>query len=131
MQLFYYFTLFWPCGTACRIFPNQGSNPCPLQWKHRVLTTEPPGSPTLSFNVPFEEHSLKEKWVTNEDELVLWFVPFFPYLLMIITPYIYEISILYIYIIILINNCLLLSKHIIKNTHGLNFKEMLKDSNMQ
>ena len=20
-------------------FPNQGSNPCPLQWKHRVLTT--------------------------------------------------------------------------------------------
>ena len=20
-------------------FPDQGSNPCPLQWKHRVLTT--------------------------------------------------------------------------------------------
>ena len=23
--------------------PDQGSNPCPLQWKHRVLTTGPPG----------------------------------------------------------------------------------------
>ena len=23
-------------------FPNQGSNPCPLQWKHGVLITEPP-----------------------------------------------------------------------------------------
>ena len=25
-------------------FPNQGSNPCPLQWKFRVLTTGPPGN---------------------------------------------------------------------------------------
>ena len=24
-------------------FPSQGSNPCPLQWKHRVLTSRPPG----------------------------------------------------------------------------------------
>ena len=24
-------------------FPNQGSNPCPLHWRHRVLTTELPG----------------------------------------------------------------------------------------
>ena len=24
-------------------FPNQGSNPCPLQWEHGVLTTGPPG----------------------------------------------------------------------------------------
>src|SRR5574337_242618 len=23
--------------------PDQGSNPCPLQWKHRVLTTGPQG----------------------------------------------------------------------------------------
>ena len=35
---------FWPLCTACTTwFPNQGSNPCPLQWKHRVLTTGPPG----------------------------------------------------------------------------------------
>ena len=24
-------------------FPDQGLNPCPLQWKHRALTTGPPG----------------------------------------------------------------------------------------
>ena len=24
-------------------FTVQGSNPCPLQWNHRVLTTGPPG----------------------------------------------------------------------------------------
>ena len=24
-------------------FPDQGSNPCPLQWKHGVLTIGPPG----------------------------------------------------------------------------------------
>ena len=30
-------------------FPDQGSNLCPLQWKHRVLTTGPPGkSPEIS-----------------------------------------------------------------------------------
>ena len=25
------------------IFPDQGRNPCPLQWKRGVLTTGPPG----------------------------------------------------------------------------------------
>ena len=30
-------------------FPNQGSNPCPLQWKLRVLTT---GPPLLPFLIP-------------------------------------------------------------------------------
>ena len=24
---------------ACRLFPNQGSNPHPLQWKQGILTT--------------------------------------------------------------------------------------------
>ena len=31
---------FLACCTACGILdPNQGSKPCTLQWKHRVLTT--------------------------------------------------------------------------------------------
>ena len=30
----------WHAGSE---FPNQGWNPCPLQWKHRALTTAPPG----------------------------------------------------------------------------------------
>ena len=28
-------------------FPDQGSSPCPLQWKRRVLTTGPPGKSTV------------------------------------------------------------------------------------
>ena len=38
---------FLPCHMACEILvPQPGdqvSNPCPLQWKHGVLTTGPPG----------------------------------------------------------------------------------------
>ena len=33
---------FFHCA-ACS-FPDQGSNLCPLQWKHGVLTTGPPGN---------------------------------------------------------------------------------------
>ena len=35
------------------LFPDQGWNPRPLQWKGRVLTTGAPGkSPSLCFFVP-------------------------------------------------------------------------------
>ena len=30
-------------GTWDLSFPTKRSNPCPLQWKHRILTTGPPG----------------------------------------------------------------------------------------
>ena len=30
-------------------FPDQGLNPCPLQWMHRVLTTAQPGKPPTSY----------------------------------------------------------------------------------
>ena len=30
----------WACGI---LITYQGSNPYPLRWEHRVLTTEPPG----------------------------------------------------------------------------------------
>ena len=39
-----FFLAFWSCQTAFRILvPDQGSSLCPLQWKHRVLTTGSPG----------------------------------------------------------------------------------------
>ena len=42
-SIFFFFS-FWLCQTAFRILvPDQGSNLCPLQWKHRVLTTGSPG----------------------------------------------------------------------------------------
>ena len=38
------FLLFWLCSVARGIlFPDQGLTPCPLHWKHGVLTTGPPG----------------------------------------------------------------------------------------
>ena len=39
------FCLFVCLATLCsrQNFPNQGSNPCPLHWKHGVLTTGQPG----------------------------------------------------------------------------------------
>jgi len=40
--------------TACRIFPDQGSNPCPLPWECRVLTTGPPGKSKAKL---WTEHS--------------------------------------------------------------------------
>ena len=47
--------LLWPVGSlveACKLliaargihFPDQGSNPGPLHWEHRVLATGPPGN---------------------------------------------------------------------------------------
>ena len=36
--------LFWPYHKACRVLvSDQGLILCPLQWKLRVLTSEPPG----------------------------------------------------------------------------------------
>ena len=35
------------CSPSCKIFPDQGSNPCPLRWQ-ADSTTEPPGKPRHS-----------------------------------------------------------------------------------
>lgn len=53
--------LFFGCtvGHAGSQFPDQRSNPYPLQWKRRVLTTGPPGKSKpkeLTFKV-FQELS--------------------------------------------------------------------------
>ena len=54
-------------------FPNHGSNPRPLHWKRRVLTTRPPRSSVYilmnfpSVNTPM---SLKPKWKLKH--LLLW-----------------------------------------------------------
>ena len=41
--------LCWVLIAACGIFPNQGSNPGPLRWEHKVLATGPPGKPPSAF----------------------------------------------------------------------------------
>ena len=79
MTDFFKFTLFiylvalgLSCGTcapqlqhACGIqFPNQGSNPAPLHWERRVLTTAPPGkSLILSISYLNTHYHLKDQSV--------------------------------------------------------------------
>ena len=47
----FYLFIFFGLAT-CGIFPNQGWNPCPLHWEHRVLTTEPPGKSPSALLMP-------------------------------------------------------------------------------
>ena len=48
MDLLFY--LFGPPAQLVESkFPNQGLNPCPLQWKPGVLTTGPPGKSPETF----------------------------------------------------------------------------------
>ena len=42
--LFVFFLFCHTAQLAGSYFPDQGSNPCLLQWKCRVLTTGPPGN---------------------------------------------------------------------------------------
>ena len=37
------------CSAACGIFPDQGSNPCPLALAGRLSTTAPPGKPPQDY----------------------------------------------------------------------------------
>ena len=40
------------CSTACRIFPGQGSNPCPLHWQADSSLLCHQGSPNPKFSWP-------------------------------------------------------------------------------
>ena len=46
------------CSMACGIFPDQGSNPCPLHWQADSQPLHHQGSPALSYrikyNLPYE-----------------------------------------------------------------------------
>ena len=46
--LFIYLLIYWPCHVGS-YFPNQGSNPGPMHWKHRFLTIGPPGKSLSLF----------------------------------------------------------------------------------
>ena len=40
------------CSAVCGIFPDQGSNPCPLHWQADSQPLRHQGSPMLSFFIP-------------------------------------------------------------------------------
>ena len=55
-----FFFLFLPCHAwhVGSYFPDQGSNPCPLQWKYGTLTSRPPGKPSMFFFFFFKQNKI-------------------------------------------------------------------------
>ena len=43
--MFLFACLFWATPRSIQNFPDQGPNPCLLQWQRGALTTGPPGRP--------------------------------------------------------------------------------------
>ena len=44
------------CSAACGIFPDQGSNPCPLHWQADSQPLHHQGSPLTIFKCPVQWH---------------------------------------------------------------------------
>ena len=65
-------------------FPDQRSNPCPLQWKHGVLTTGPPGN-SQKWTKDLNKNLTKEDiQTTNKHEMVLNLINHFNFIKMTI-----------------------------------------------
>ena len=70
IQFIYFIWLHWVLVTACGIqFPDQGSNPGPLHWQHRILTMDYPRNPSyLGFShiISLKFWSCKNSILTTE-----------------------------------------------------------------
>ena len=53
------------CSAACGIFPEQGSNPCPLHWQADSQPLRHQGSPWGYFLIPPHIRSLQVGWLNN------------------------------------------------------------------
>ena len=65
------------CSVACGIFPDQGSNPCPLQWQADSQPLHHQGSPQVSFDTETYFLSVPaEVWTPNKKHnfLLQWFM---------------------------------------------------------
>ena len=62
---------------ACGIqFPDQGSNPGPMHWEHRVLTTVPPGkSPNRGFMTIYYRKDFTLEWLGQFSQMILKVFP--------------------------------------------------------
>ena len=58
------------CLMACGIFPDQGSNPCPLFWQVEFLTAGPPGKSTVIIIVE-SKRKLEKLSVRRVDSILL------------------------------------------------------------
>ena len=71
----FFLFFFWCQGVEFGILgPQPGSNPCPLQWKHIILTTGPPGKSL----VPFRPQDVKEfqLGLYHYQTFSTWYVPY-------------------------------------------------------
>ena len=60
------------CSTACGIFPDQGSNPCPLHWQAESQPLRHQGSPNLTFLCPYNlDLEIQNSFIFNFYPLVL------------------------------------------------------------
>ena len=64
--------LFWPHHKACSPHGTPripaGSSPCPLQWKHRVSTTRPPGTSHLKDTLKIGGSVLSKTFCHHDDK---------------------------------------------------------------
>ena len=59
------------CSAACGIFPDQGSNPCPLHWQADSQPLHHQGSPILPFLIPELANFVTFNW--SLDHLTSYF----------------------------------------------------------
>ena len=64
------------CSAACGIFPDQGSNPCPLHWQADSQPLRHQGSPGSFFNNLFLPRKLR---ISSRFSLFLFFCLFFSF----------------------------------------------------
>ena len=59
------------CSAACGIFPDQGSNPCPLHWQVDSQPLRHQGSPPIIIIIIFFNDTATTEIYTGEDTLSL------------------------------------------------------------
>ena len=57
------------CSTACGIFPDQGSNPCPLHWQADSQPLRHQGSPTTELFKSTQRTSLKTDHILSINQV--------------------------------------------------------------
>ena len=60
------------CSAACGIFPDQGSNPCPLHWQADCQPLRHQGSPVILFLEAFiAEHAMEKSYILSISVITL------------------------------------------------------------
>ena len=77
------------CSAACGIFPDQGSNPCPLHWQADSQPLRHQGSPLMHFNVI--------------DTILYMYIYTYVYICILVCAYVYIHHTIYVHIYICVH----------------------------